>query len=212
MELKNRCSEVLELVALFLLKREGFSQLLYLLCQLRFGLKKEGQIQSISLLAPHLVVLQFSFSSSFKLFFLYCGLYSPQVSDYSVSCNKALGKNTLADRRQSVGNLPLFVRQLSEMCQPCILRSNLTSMCSEFYVHDIEFKLAVMKLESSEACLLKLENNSVVSFQVIDIFCKHSLFKKCLNLKRFYTFQNISKSSLKLHYSLLSMPKIIQIG
>ena len=37
-------------------------------------------------------------------------------------------------------------------------------MCSEFYGHDIEFKLAVMKLESSEACLLKLENNSVVEF------------------------------------------------
>ena len=37
-------------------------------------------------------------------------------------------------------------------------------MCSEFYVRDIEFKLAVMKLESSEACLLKLENNSVLEF------------------------------------------------
>ena len=42
---------------------------------------------------------------SIKSSFLYCELYSPQVSDYSVSCSKGLGKNTLEDRRQSVGTL-----------------------------------------------------------------------------------------------------------
>ena len=31
--------------------------------------------------------------------FLYCELYSPKVSDNSIFCSKALGKNTLADRR-----------------------------------------------------------------------------------------------------------------
>ena len=54
MELKNRCSEVLELVGLFLLKREGFSWLLYFALLIKTGLKKEGQIQNISLLTSHL--------------------------------------------------------------------------------------------------------------------------------------------------------------
>ena len=39
--------------------------------------------------------------------------------------------------RQSVGTLPLFVRQLSTLCYRGILRLNLTSiLCSEFYGHD----------------------------------------------------------------------------
>ena len=33
-----------------------------------------------------------------KVVLLVSELYSPWVSDYSVSCSKALGKNTLADR------------------------------------------------------------------------------------------------------------------
>ena len=47
---------------------------------------------------------------------------------------EALGKNTLAN---SGGSFLLFVRQLSQMCYPCILRLNLTSyLCSDFYGHD----------------------------------------------------------------------------
>ena len=71
--------------------------------------------------------------------FLFCKLHLPKVSDYSVSCNKDLGKNTLSDRRQSVDSFPLFLRQLSLMCQRCILTVT------------IDFKLVDIKLESSEA-------------------------------------------------------------
>ena len=50
--------------------------------------------------------------------------------------NEALGKNTLADMRWSVGSFPIFVGQLSQMCLRCILGLNLTSyLCSEFYGH-----------------------------------------------------------------------------
>ena len=51
---------------------------------------------------------------------------------------ESLSKNTLADRRQSARSFPLFVRQLSQMCQHGILRlTDLTSyLCTEFYGHD----------------------------------------------------------------------------
>ena len=80
---------------------------------------------------------------------------------------EAFGKNALADRRQSAGSCPLFVCQLSKMCQRCILRFNLTSYQS---MVTIDFKLAEIKLESSGAYLPKLEKNLSQGFEIIDIF------------------------------------------
>ena len=53
----------------------------------------------------------------------------------------------------------------------------------------MDFKLADIKLESSEAYLLKLGKNLSQDFQVIYIFCKNAvlyLIYVCRHLKRFY--------------------------
>ena len=50
----------------------------------------------------------------------------------------------------------------------------------------------------------KLEENLSYGFEIIDIFCKNAALNICQYLKRFYT--------LKLDYSLLRMPKIMEIG
>ena len=62
----------------------------------------------------------------------------------------------------------------------------------------IDLKIADIKLESSEAYLLKLEKNAVLN--------------ACRCLKGFYTYKKINNSFLKFDYSLLRMPKIIEIG
>ena len=51
----------------------------------------------------------------------------------------------------------------------------------------IDFKLADIKLESSEAYLLKLEKNLSLGFEIIDIF-----FKKC----GFITYADTSNVSM----------------
>ena len=56
--------------------------------------------------------------------------------------------------------LPAFMHQLSPMCYCSILMLILTSiLCGKFYIVIIDFKLADIKLESSEAYLLNLEKN-----------------------------------------------------
>ena len=50
----------------------------------------------------------------------------------------------------------------------------------------------------------KLEENLSYGFEIIDIFSKNAALNICQYLKRFYT--------LKLDYSLLRMPKIMEIG
>ena len=62
----------------------------------------------------------------------------------------------------------------------------------------IDFKIAGIKLESSEAYLLKLEKNAVLN--------------ACGCLKGFYTYKKINNKFLKFDYSLLRMPKITEIG
>ena len=62
----------------------------------------------------------------------------------------------------------------------------------------IDLKIANIKLESSEACLLKLEKNAVLN--------------ACRCLKGFYTDKKINNNFLKFDYSLLRMPKIIEIS
>ena len=75
-----------------------------------------------------------------------------------------------------------------------------------------DFKLADIKLESSEAYLLQLEKNLLSSFQVIDNFCKNGVLNIYRYLERFYTYKKINKIFLTLHHSLLRMQKIIEIG
>ena len=64
-----------------------------------------------------------------------------------------------------------------------------------------DFKLAYIKLESSETYLLKLGKNLAWEFEVVYIY-----------LKRVCTFNKIDTIFLKFHHSLLRMPKIIKIG
>ena len=55
----------------------------------------------------------------------------------------------------------------------------------------IAFKLADVKLESSEACfdLMKLGKNLSWDFEVIYIFRKNAVLNICRYLKGFYTLQ-----------------------
>ena len=76
----------------------------------------------------------------------------------------------------------------------------------------IAFKLADMKLESSEAYLLKLGKNLSWDFEVIFIFRKNDVTNICRYLKRFYTYKKKNKIFLKFHYYLLVMQKIVEIG
>ena len=43
----------------------------------------------------------------------------------------------------------------------------------------IDFKLADIKLESSEAYLPKVEKNLPQGFEIIDIFCKNAVLNIC---------------------------------
>ena len=76
----------------------------------------------------------------------------------------------------------------------------------------IDFKLADIKLECSDAHLPKVEKNLSYGFEIIDIFCKNAVLNICRYLKRFYTCKKINNIFLKFDHSLLRMPKIIEIG
>ena len=76
----------------------------------------------------------------------------------------------------------------------------------------IAFKLADVKLESSEAHLLKLGKKLSWDFEFIYIFRKNAVFNLCRYLKGFHTYKKINNIFLKFHYCLLKMPKIIEIG
>ena len=87
-------------------------------------------------------------------------VFAVQVSDYLVSCNKSLDKKTLSERRQSVCTLPLFVHQLSQICQLSILRLNLTSiLCTT------EFKVADIALRELRGLFAEVKEKSVVGFR-----------------------------------------------
>jgi len=74
------------------------------------------------------------------------------------------------------------------------------------------FKLADIKLESSEAYLLKLGENLSWDFEVIFIFRKNEVLNICRYLKSFYTYKKINNIFLKFHHYLLRMQKIVEIG
>ena len=75
----------------------------------------------------------------------------------------------------------------------------------------IAFRLADVKLESSEAYLLKLGKNPSWDLEVIYIFRKNAVLNICRYLKGFYTQKKIYHVFLKFHYCLLRMLKIIEI-
>ena len=76
----------------------------------------------------------------------------------------------------------------------------------------IAFKLADIKLESSEACLLKLGKNLSWDFEVIFIFLKNEVLNICRYLERFFTYKKIHDIVLKFRHHLLRMQKIVEIG
>ena len=73
------------------------------------------------------------------------------------------------------------------MCQLSILRLNLTSIFAASSTDTIAFRLADLKLESSEAYLLKVGKNLWWDFEVICIFSKNVVLNICRYLKGFYT-------------------------
>ena len=76
----------------------------------------------------------------------------------------------------------------------------------------IDFKLADIKLESSETYLLKLGEKSVAGFGSYLHFLSKCSFKYKLISQTFYTCQKINNIFLKFHHSLSWMPTIIEIG
>ena len=76
----------------------------------------------------------------------------------------------------------------------------------------IVFKLADIKLESSEAYLLKLGKNLSWDFEVIFIFRKNEVLNICQYLKSFYTYKKINNIFLQFYHYLLRMQKIIEIS
>ena len=71
----------------------------------------------------------------------------------------------------------------------------------------IAFKLADIKLESSEAYLLKLGKNLLWDFEVIFIFHKNEVLIICRYLKSFYIYKKINNIFLKFLHYLLRMQK-----
>ena len=77
----------------------------------------------------------------------------------------------------------------------------------------IAFKLAGVKLESSEAYLLRLGKNLSWDFEVVYIFRQNAVLDICRYLKGFYVYKKTNNIFLKFHhYFLFGMPKIIEIG
>ena len=74
------------------------------------------------------------------------------------------------------------------------------------------FKLADIKLESSEAYLLKLGKNLSWDFELIFIFPKNEVLNICRYLTSFYTYKKINNIFLKIHHYLLRVQKIVEIG
>ena len=80
------------------------------------------------------------------------------------------------------------------------------------FTNVLAFKLADIKLESSEVYLLKLGKNLSWDFEAIFIFRKNEGLNICRYLKSFYTYKKINNIFLKFHYYLLRMQKILEIG
>jgi len=76
----------------------------------------------------------------------------------------------------------------------------------------IAFKLADIKLESSEAYLLKLGKNLSWDFEAIYISSKNAVLNICQYLKGFYIYKKTNNIFLTFHHYLFGLPKIMEIG
>ena len=75
----------------------------------------------------------------------------------------------------------------------------------------VDVKLLDIKLEGTDAYLMKLGKNLSWDFEVILFFCKNAVLNICWYLKRFYSYKKINNIVLKFHYSSVRMPKTIEI-
>ena len=137
---------------------------------------------------------------------LYCELYSPQVSIITQFLAIKLWARIPLQIGDSLSALFLY---LSVNFHKCVIWP---AFCAASSTVTVAFKLADIKLESSETHLLKLEKNLSQSFLVNDFLCKNAVLNICRSLERFYTYRKINNIFLKLHHSLLKMPKIIELG
>ena len=84
------------------------------------------------------------------------------------------------------------------------------AICAASSTVTIDFKLADIKLESSEAYLPKLEKNLSYGFEILDIFCKNAVLNICRYLKRFHTYKKINNIFLKFDHPLLKSWKSVK--
>ena len=132
-------------------------------------------------------------------------LHTPDFSLSKVTALKVVwGKDTSRRSKGPGSDLPSCFPAWVPFCK-CgwlhhISRSGCGPGCSTV---TIAFKLADVKLESSEAHFLRLGENLSWDFEVIYIF---------RYLKGFYMYKKTNDIFFKFRYCLLRMPKIIEIG
>ena len=88
----------------------------------------------------------------------------------------------------------------------------MTSIFAASSTDTIALRLADVKLESSEAYLLKVEKNLWWDFEVICILSKNVVLNICRYLKGFYIYKKTNNIFLKFHHYLFGMSEIIEIG
>ena len=153
------------------------------LALLRWVWKREEQIESRVWWMENLYPCP---AFSIKLFLLYCEtVLAAGFWLLSFLQLKLWGRIPLQIRHAySGGSFLLFVRQLSQMCYPCILRLNLTSyLCSDFYGHDW-FQTCRYKTRGLWG-LFAEEKILSYGFEIIDIFCKNAVLNICRYLNIF---------------------------
>ena len=69
-----------------------------------------------------------------------------------------------------------------------------------------------VKVESSNAYLLKLGKNLSRDFEAIYIVSKNVVSIYAVSQRFFYTYKKTNNIFLKFHHYLFGMPKIIEIG
>ena len=105
------------------------------------------------------------------------------------------------------------MRQLSQRCFSIVFEGLIwPAFCAASSTVTIAFKLADVKLESSEAYLLKLGKNLSWDFEVIYIFSKKEVLNICRYLKGFYIYKKTNSIFFKFYQYLFGMPEIIEIG
>ena len=92
------------------------------------------------------------------------------------------------------------MRQLSQRCFSIVFEGLIwPAFCAASSTVTIAFKLADVKLESSEAYLLKLGKNLSWDFEVIYIFSKKEVLNICWYLKGFYIYKKTNSIFFKFY-------------